>query len=58
MAILPNAMKRRAKRGRVAADMSGIELRVGLPSYAFQQTRFESKWQLLEFSDLFCSSKL
>ena len=46
-----------SKRGRVAADMtmSGIELpRGSTVTYAFQQTRFESKWQLLEFSDLFC----
>ena len=38
-------MKRRAKRGRVAADMtmSGIELpRGSTVTYAFQQTRFES----------------
>ena len=41
----------------VAADMtmSGIELpRGSTVTYAFQQTRFESKWQLPEFSDLFC----
>ena len=44
-------MKRRAKRGRVAADMtmSGIELPPGSTvTYAFQQTRFESKWKLLD----------
>ena len=55
-------MKRRAKRGRVAADMtmSGIELpRGSTVTYAFQQTRFESKWQLLEVQrPVLLSSKL
>ncbi len=44
-------MKRRAKRGRLTAEMtmSGIELTRGSTvKYAFQQTGSESKWKLLE----------
>ena len=55
-------MKRRAKRGRVAADMttSGLEIpRGSTVTYAFQQTRSESKWQLLEVQrPVLLSSKL
>ncbi|HCG94749.1 MAG TPA: hypothetical protein DEX20_03890 [Halieaceae bacterium] len=55
-------MKRRAKRGRVAADMttSGLEIPRGSKvTYAFQQTRSESKWQLLEVQrPVLLSSKL
>ena len=55
-------MKRRAKRGRVAADMttSGLEIPRGSKvTYAFQQTRSESKWQLLDVQrPVLLSSKL
>ena len=55
-------MKRRAKRGRVAADMttSGLEIpRGSTVTYAFRQTRSESKWQLLEVQrPVLLSSKL
>ncbi|CAI8438592.1 MAG: Uncharacterised protein [Halieaceae bacterium] len=43
-------LKRRAKRGRVTADitMSGVELpRGSVVTYAFQQTRSQATWELL-----------
>ena len=56
------AMKRRAKRGRLAADIttSGLEIPRGSKvTYAFQQTRSESKWQLLDIQrPVLLSSKL
>ena len=55
-------MKRRAKRGRVAANIttSGLEIPRGSKvTYAFQQTRSESKWQLLDIQrPVLLSSKL